>query len=107
MGSWAEPASTNVKKEKTGASGRSQTRRVRPLSSFFTVMRFSKDATSWVAASVVRNRRNANRANVRCFIGPPTGEPTGTNLRQITSCGTLKLRGERGRCQTSEHVDST
>ena len=46
MGSCAEPASTWVKNEKTGASGRSQMTTVSPLASFLTVMRFSKEATS-------------------------------------------------------------
>ena len=35
-----------VKNEKTGASGRSQTMTVRPLGKVFTVVRFSKEATS-------------------------------------------------------------
>src|SRR5271169_990083 len=75
MGSCEEPASTRVKKEKTGASGRSQTMRVRPFGSFLTVMRFSNDATSWAVATAVRtrSRTGARSLSVRCFIEPPEG----------------------------------
>src|SRR5208282_3032521 len=71
MGSCVEPASTMVKKEKTGASGRSQMRMVRPFGSFLTVMRFSKDATSWAEAKAVRKRMRSVGLSMRCFIGPP------------------------------------
>ncbi len=40
------PTSTWVKKEKTGASGRSHTRTVSPFASVLTVIFFSKAATS-------------------------------------------------------------
>src|ERR1700687_327343 len=50
MGSCTEPASTCVKNEKTGASGRSQMMMVSPLASFFTVVRFSNEARSWLRA---------------------------------------------------------
>src|SRR5579863_4294722 len=73
MGSCAEPASTSVKKEKTGASGRSQIRMVKPFGSVLTVMRFSKDATSWAAATVVRSRISAKGRNTWFFIRPPKG----------------------------------
>src|SRR6185437_11672372 len=49
-GSWTEPALTRVKKENTGASGRSQTITVKPFFSTLTVVRFSNDATSWASA---------------------------------------------------------
>src|ERR1700686_2018530 len=51
MGSCTEPASTCVKNEKTGASGRSQMMTVSPLGSFFTVVRFSNEARFWPSAS--------------------------------------------------------
>src|SRR4029077_11436423 len=50
MGSCTEPASTCVKNEKTGASARSQMMMVSPLASFFTVVRFSNEARSWLRA---------------------------------------------------------
>src|SRR6201997_2527982 len=71
-GSCEEPASTSVKKEKTGASGRSHTKSVRPLGSFFTVMRFSNDATSCARAKLERRKRTTAVLKVRRFIGPPT-----------------------------------
>src|SRR5271169_3126838 len=71
IGSCTEPASTKVKKEKTGASGRSQIISVRPLGSFLTVMRFSKEATSWAAAMAASRKRIAVSLRARCFMGPP------------------------------------
>src|ERR1700689_3675654 len=73
MGSCEEPASTIVKKEKTGASGRSQITMVSPFGSFLTVMSFSKDATSCAAARAVRMRRStrARGRSMRYIIGPP------------------------------------
>src|ERR1700722_5183426 len=68
MGSCDDPASTKVKKEKTGASGRSQIRSVNPLGSFLTVMRFSNDATSWDAARVVRPAISKASMNMWRFI---------------------------------------
>src|SRR5580704_4947984 len=76
MGSCADPASTSVKKENTGASGRSQMRRVSPLESFFTVMRFSKEATSCAALNTPRSKITASGLNVRSFIGPPENQQT-------------------------------
>src|SRR6266851_2729686 len=55
--SWAEPASTWVTKEKTGASGRSMRTMVSPLGRVFTVMRFSKEAMSWAAAVAASERK--------------------------------------------------
>src|SRR5580700_11019957 len=82
IGSWAEPASTRVKKEKTGASGRSQISSVRPLGSFFTVMRLSKVATSWAEARIAIENTIASRRRVsarccrwRCFIPRPFVKP--------------------------------
>src|ERR1700721_1187955 len=102
-GSCAEPASTRVKKEKTGASGRSQIKRVSPLGSFLTVMRFSKDARSCARAQAERMRNTRAVLRVRCFIGPPT---VGRASSSTDMCWTgqkgrsLKLRGGKGRCQT-------
>src|SRR5580700_7749957 len=78
IGSCAEPASTRVKKEKTGASGRSQMRIVRPFGNFLTVMRFSKDATSCAAAHAARtkSRTRTRGLSMRCLIGPPKGGQT-------------------------------
>src|SRR5216684_9205600 len=73
MGSCVEPASTSVKKEKTGASGRWQIKMVRPFASFLTVMRFSKDATSFAAASADNRRRNAAALSARCVIRASSG----------------------------------
>src|SRR5271156_4636745 len=73
MGSCVEPASTMVKKEKTGASGRSQMRMVRPFGNFLTVMRFSKEATSCAAARAAKKRMRTSGLSMRCFIGPPKG----------------------------------
>src|SRR6478752_5418646 len=71
MGSCTEPASTWVLKEKTGASGRSQITTVRPLSSFLTVIRFSKAARSCAAAIADSTRSTATDLSARYFIGPP------------------------------------
>src|SRR5208282_1484529 len=92
MGSCTEPASTWVKKEKTGASGRSQMMMVRPLESFFTVVRFSKEDRSWLRASVHRTKQTITVciSLKRDFIQPP---------RQNTKNSTL--RGGREDCQTS------
>src|ERR1039458_7394670 len=73
MGSCTEPASTCVKKEKTGASGRSQMMTVSPLASFFTVVRFSKEVRSWPRAS----EHSTKQTTIVCmevkraFILPP------------------------------------
>src|SRR5579884_2327258 len=91
LGSCAEPASTRVKKEKTGASGRSQTRSVRPLGNCFTVILFSNEAMSWAAASVDSRTRHRRTREKRDFIGPPQrGEP----VIEITCAkGKLSNRG--------------
>ena len=60
MGSCTEPASTCVKKEKTGASGRSQMMMVIPFDSFFTVMRFSNEAMSWRESERAENKTDNN-----------------------------------------------
>src|SRR6266404_4112655 len=75
MGSCTEPASTLVKKEKTGAlPGRVHTIAVSPLGSFLTVTRFSNDDKSCAEAAAARTIRLAN-TTARCFkardIGPP------------------------------------
>jgi hypothetical protein len=46
-----------VKKENTGASGRSQIRRVKPFGNFLTVMRFSNDVISCAVARTLRIRK--------------------------------------------------
>src|SRR6476646_4355188 len=71
MGSCAEPAFTGVLKEKTGASGRSQITTVRPLSSFLTVIRFSKADRSCATAIADSTRSTATDLSARYFIGPP------------------------------------
>src|SRR5882672_1089045 len=75
MSSWVEPVSTCVKKEKTGASGRSQIRTVRPLGRVFTVTRFSKEARSWALvtpAETTRNRKVMPKSgSKRDFMEPP------------------------------------
>src|SRR6185437_6642860 len=71
MGSCAEPAFTWVLNEKTGASGRSHMTTVRPLSSFLTVMRFSKADKSCAKAIADRTRSTATVLSARYFIGPP------------------------------------
>src|SRR5580693_7671969 len=100
-----------VKKEKTGASGRSQMMSVRPLGSLFTVMRFSKDATSWASAKEERRRRRTAVVRFRLFIGlgfigPPAVERAKRAYSWTDMCWTeqqgrsLKLRGGKVRCQT-------
>ena len=83
MGSCAEPASTSVKKEKTGASGRSQIKRVRPLGSFLTVTRFSNEATSWASANAERRRKRQVIFKVRCFIEPPAAGRTSSTTPRL------------------------
>src|SRR5215471_12612918 len=70
-GSWAEPALTSVKKEKTGASGRSQIITVMPFANFLTVTRFSKEAMSCAALIADRMVSITASFRMRCFIGPP------------------------------------
>src|SRR5271157_5613131 len=91
MGSCTEPASTWVKKEKTGASGRSQMMMVRPFASFLTVVRFSKEARSWPRASEHRTKQTTTVCIEvrRDFIQPPQ-----QNAKNLT------LRGGREGCQT-------
>src|ERR1700730_11508490 len=73
VGSCTEPASTCVKNENTGASGRSQMMMVRPLASFFTVVRFSNEARSWPKTS----EHSTKQTTIVCirvkrdFILPP------------------------------------
>src|SRR5450631_673716 len=58
-GSFASPAFTIVQNENTGASGLSQTIRVRPFGNTFVVIRFSKLARSCAAADTARAQRRA------------------------------------------------
>src|SRR6202171_6361024 len=98
IGSCTEPASTCVKKENTGASGRSQIMMVSPLASFFTVVRFSNEARSWPRAS----EHSTKQATIVCievkrdFILPPR-----LNIKNS------KLRGGREDCQTSGGQNSS
>src|ERR1035438_9286799 len=71
IGSCTDPASTCVKKENTGASRRSQTITVRPLASCFTVVRFSKEARSWLKESEQSTKQTTNVSVTRDFILPP------------------------------------
>src|SRR4051794_34414159 len=95
IGSCTEPASTRVKKENTGASGRSQINTVRPFSNFLTVTRFSKEAMSWATTKVVSSRIATRNLIVGCF------NRTSTAVGQCMKGRTLKLRGWRGGCQTA------
>src|SRR5579859_450408 len=63
--SWTDPTLTWVKKEKTGASGRSMISTVRPLGSFLTVIRFSKEATSWARTIGMKTRKQRQRVKMR------------------------------------------
>src|SRR5207302_1772996 len=60
--------------ENTGASGRSRMITLSPLASVLTVIRFSKEATSWVAASVHKMKSTRMHGILRTFIKPPTAE---------------------------------
>src|ERR1039458_6826300 len=73
-GSCAEPASTRVKNENTGASGRRQRTTVKPLGRVFTETRFSYDARSCATSgkAATSRSRQVNLANQR-FIVPPDG----------------------------------
>src|SRR5208282_2543859 len=76
IGSCTDPASTCVKNENTGASGRSQIMMVSPLPSFFTVVRFSKEARLCPRAS----EHSTKQTTIVCteinrdFILPPRRE---------------------------------
>src|SRR5208282_5140969 len=86
MGSCTEPASTWVKNENTGASGRSQMMMVSPLASFFTVVRFSKEAKSWPRASEHSTKQTAIVCIEvkRDFILPPKPNHVGTLKIEVT-----------------------
>src|SRR5208337_2850029 len=99
MGSCTEPASTCVKNENTGASGRSQMMMVRPLASFFTVVRFSKEAKSWPRA-IEHSTKQTTSVCIevkRTFILPP--RPT-TKIRNYVEAGSIVKRALR---PTTEH----
>src|SRR2546426_6182828 len=70
--SCAEPTLTWVEKEKTGASGLSQTMKVQPLGRVFTVTFFSKSARLWAeagsAAAAPRKTASA-RSPAACLPG--------------------------------------
>src|SRR5689334_8538065 len=72
-GSCADPTSTLVKNENTGASVRSQSTTVRPLSSFLTVIRFSKEARPWAKARARAEtvEKKTSTLRTRYFIEPP------------------------------------
>src|SRR5437588_9759539 len=44
---------------------------VRPLASFLTVVRFSKEARSCASASEINTKNMIRILSARCFIGPP------------------------------------
>src|ERR1039458_6928238 len=88
MGSCTEPASTCVKNENTGASGRSQMMMVRPLESFLTVVRFSKEARSWLKASEQKTKQEMIVCieAKRDFMLPPA---TNTKNRSYVAAGRI------------------
>src|ERR1700691_4988557 len=94
MGSCTEPASTWVKNENTGASGRSQIMMVSPFGSFFTVVRFSNEARSWPRA----REHNTKQATIvgkkfkRNFIEPPAKRRQGTKNRSYVHAGKIVKR---------------
>src|SRR5580658_6470408 len=96
IGSCTEPTLTCVKKENTGASGRSQIMTVSPLASFLTVVRFSKELRSCPRASEqsTKHTRSVCRKIMRDFIRPP-------KQRQKS-----KLRAAMEDCQTISAADS-
>ena len=65
--SWADPTFTWVEKEKTGASGRSQTMKVHPLGRVRTVTFFSKSARLWALAgsAAMATRAAATRQRLK------------------------------------------
>src|SRR5437764_420918 len=72
----AEPTFTTVAYEKTGASGRSMMMSVRPLSSLFSVVRFSNEARSCAKSDDAASSRPIASANVLrrvCRMGLPPG----------------------------------
>src|SRR6202521_6400469 len=95
MGSCTEPASTCVKNENTGASGRSQIMMVRPLASFFTVVRFSNEARSWPRATEHSTKQTTTvciRVK-RDFILPPRLSNNGApKIRSYVEAGKIVKR---------------
>src|SRR5437016_11775582 len=83
MGSWTEPTSTFVKKEKTGAlSGRWQTTAVSPLGNFLTVTRFSNDARFWAKQVAARATTRAKNFRAR-DIEPPRERNCGATVIDV------------------------
>src|SRR6516162_10788036 len=74
-GSCAEPVSTMVKKEKTGAPGRRRSTTVSPLGKVLTVTRFSNDAKSWAANGTVSANSNSDQSlgKLRFIVPPQSG----------------------------------
>src|ERR1017187_8482721 len=83
-GSCAEPASTRVKNENTGASGRRHRTIVKPLGRVFTETRFSYDARSCAASgkAATSRSRQVNLANQR-FIVPPEGRRDNAQVKKL------------------------
>src|ERR1700690_4598656 len=99
IGSCTDPASTCVKKENTGASGRSQMITVKPFASFLTVVRFSKEARSWPKESEQNTKQTATLRVKRDFILPPPR--VADKIRSYVEAGKiLKLIRYRGSYQT-------
>src|SRR5260370_13410210 len=107
MGSCTEPASTCVKKENTGASGRSQMMTVMPLASFLTVVRFSNDARSWLKAS----EQSTKQTTIVCievdrdFILPPQRTTQKSNLRGGREGCQTRRTGKIAALEVERHID--
>src|SRR5208283_1956901 len=84
-GSCAEPASTSVKNEKTGASGRCHRTMVSPLVKVFTETRFSyEDKSCAISGIAAANRsRQINLENQYFIVPPPAKLPRIEKLRRL------------------------
>src|SRR5271157_1404275 len=96
-GSCAEPASTSVKNENTGASGRRHRTIVSPLGRVFTETRFSYDERSCAASgkAPASRSRQVDLANQR-FIGfvPPKPDLSCIRLESYAGTDVQVKRGE-------------
>src|SRR5208283_3741548 len=94
-GSCAEPASTSVKNEKTGASGRCHRTTVSPLGRVFTETRFSYEDKSCAASDIAAaNRSRQINLENQCFIVPQQAKlPRIEKLRRLRYVS--QTRGER------------
>src|SRR5260221_3569641 len=97
IGSCTEPASTCVKNENTGASGRSQIMIVSQLSSFFTVVRFSNEARSWprTKEQSTKHTTNVSIEIKRDFIQPPKrNNDQAPKIRSYVEAGKIVKRAK-------------